>query len=159
MANIYEMSVAGEQLLELLENGDIDEQVFHDTLEAMGADEKIENYCKVIKQLISNKEMYGNEINRLTERKKTTENSITRMKEALLNFMQSTKQNKVKAGLFSVSTRTSRAVEILDEKAIPEVCLIPQPPKPDKTLIKQMIETGVSVNGAVISERVSVIIR
>lgn len=159
MANLYEMSAQGEQLLELLERGDIDERVFRDTLEAMGADEKVENYCKVIKQLSSDEEMYQNEINRLAERKKTTEKSIMRMKEALLNFMHATNQNKIKTGLFSVSERTSRAVEILEEKALPEVCLIPQPPKPDKTLIRQMIETGVSVNGAAICERVSVIIR
>lgn len=159
MASLYELTVQAEQLLEMLENGDIDERVYNDTLEAMGIDEKIENCCKMIKQLTADAEMYKSEIDRLTLKKKTAENSIKRLKESILNCMQSTNQNKIKTAMFSVSTRTSNSVEIINTEEVPKEFKIPQPDKIDKSTIRKALSAGEAIPGVALVESVGVQIR
>lgn len=48
MATLFEMTQQANTLYELLQNEEIDEQIFNDTLEAMGTEEKIESYCQII---------------------------------------------------------------------------------------------------------------
>lgn len=159
MATLYEMTAYASKLYEMLQAEEIDEQVFNDTLEAMGAGEKVEGYCQIIKQLQSDVEMYKGEIDRLTARKKTTENGIDRMKAALLAFLQYSGQDKVKAGSFAVSTATTQAVQITDEKAIPCAFLVEQPPKIDKIGIKNALKAGEEISGAELINNTGVRIR
>lgn len=148
MSTLYELTEQAACLYELLQNNEIDEETFNDTLESMGASEKAESYCKVIKQFQSDIEMFKNEIDRLSARKKTAENAVDRMKNALLLFMQQTGQDKLKAGTFAITQATTQAVNITDEKAIPCIYLVEQPPKIDKTAIKKAIKDGENVSGA-----------
>lgn len=145
---LYEMTGAAAELYELLQNGDIDEQVYADTLEAIGAEEKLESYCKIWTQLETDAANYAEEIRRMTERKKTLENNIERMKEAVGTFLRATGQDKAKAGTFTVSFGKSKAVNVYDETKIPERFLKPQPPKIDKIAIKDAINAGEIVEGA-----------
>ena len=148
MSTLYEMTLQASQLYELLQNEDIDEQVFLDTLEAIGTNEKIESYCHVIKELQADFDKFKAEADRLTARMKTTKNGIDRMKESLLTFLRLSGQAKVKAGTFSVSIGTSKQTNILDEALIPTEYKTPQPDKIDKAAIKKAIESGVDVAGA-----------
>ena len=159
MATLYELSAQAHALYELLQGEEIDEQTFKDTLEAMGATEKVENYCKIIKQFQSDVEMFKGELDRLTARKKTAENGVERMKAALLDFMNASGQDKVKAGTFSVSTATTQAVEIVDERVIPSIYLVAQPPKISKDAIKKALKGGEKVNGAKLIDNKGVRIR
>jgi hypothetical protein len=159
MATLYEMTEQATMLYELLQAEEIDETTFNDTLEALGAAEKVESYCKVIKQLQSDVDLFKGEIDRLTARKKTTENAIDRMKAALLLFLQQSGQDKVKAGTFAVSTATTQAVQITDEKAIPCIYLVEQPPKIDKAGIKKALKDGETINGAELINNTGVRIR
>lgn len=159
MATLYELTTQASMLYEMLQGEIIDEQIFNDTLEAMGAGEKVESYCKVIKQFQSDAEMFKTEIDRLTARKKTAENAVERMKAALLLFMQQTGQDKVKAGSFAVSTATTQAVNITDENAIPCIYLVEQPPKIDKAGIKKALKDGEQINGAELINNTGVRIR
>lgn len=159
MATIYEMTEAATALYEMLQAEEIDEQTFNDTLEAMGTAEKVESYCKIIKQLQSDIEMYKGELDRLTARKKSAENGIDRMKSALLGFMQASGQDKVKAGSFAVTTATTQAVEITDESAIPCIYLVEQPPKIDKISIKNALKAGEKISGAELVNNTGVRIR
>lgn len=159
MGTLYELTAQATALYELLQAEEIDEQTFADTLEAIGAGDKVESYCKVIKQLQSEIEMYKGEIDRLTARKKTTENAVDRMKNALLAFMKLSGQDKVKAGTFTVSTATTQAVQITDETLIPCIYLVEQPPKISKDAIKQALKSGETVNGAELINNTGVRIR
>lgn len=159
MATLYQMTVQASELYELLQNEEIDEQVFLDTLESIGTEEKIEGYCQVIKELQGDFEKYKAEADRLTARMKTTKNGIERMKNSLLAFLKATGQNKVKAGTFAVSIGTSEQTNILDEALIPTEFKTPQPDKIDKTAIKNAIKSGLSVSGAEIKINESVRIR
>lgn len=159
MATIYELTTAAAALYEMLQAEEIDEQTFNDTLEAMGAAEKVESYCKVIKQLQSDVDMFKGEIDRLTARKRAAENGVERMKAALLVFMQQSGQDKVKAGSFAVSTATTQAVQITDESKIPCIYLVEQPPKVDKMGIKNALKAGEEISGAELVNNTGVRIR
>ena len=148
MATLYELTAQANELYELLQNEEIDEQVFKDTLEAIGTEEKIEGYCQVIKELQGDYDKYKAETDRLTARMKTAKNGIDRMKESLLSFLKASGQTKVKAGTFAVSIGTSKQTNILDERLIPTEFRAPQPDKIDKTAIKKAIESGQAVLGA-----------
>lgn len=159
MATLYEMTAQAMYLYELLQNEEIDEQTFNDTLESIGVGDKVEGYCQVLKELQADLEKYKTEIDRLSARMKTTQNGINRMKESLLVFLKASGQSKVKAGTFSVSIGTSKQTHILDESLIPMDFKIPQPDKIDKAAIKKAIESGNVISGAEIQINESVRIR
>lgn len=159
MATLYELTAQAAELYDLLQTEEIDEQTFNDTLEAMGTGEKVETYCKIIKQLQSDAEMFKTEIARLTARKQTAENSVDRMKAALLDYLTQSGQNKVKAGSFSVYTATTPVVNVTDANALPPIYLKPQPPTVDKLAIKAALKSGEAVAGAELINNTGVRIR
>ena len=87
---LYEMSAAAMQLYELLEAGEIDEQTVLDTMESIGASEKLESYVYVQAQLEAEIGAYKAEIDRMTERKKSLELQVERLKNAQIAYMQAT---------------------------------------------------------------------
>lgn len=144
---LYEMSTAARELYELLESGEIDEQTVLDTMESIGASEKLESYVYIQKQLEAEAAAFKAEIDRMTERKRTIERQIERMKAAQVDFMQATGQRKATAGTFTLSLRESKSVKVLDESAIPETWWKPQPATLDRAGIKDALKKGESVPG------------
>lgn len=121
---------------------------------------KMEGYCKLIlwydTQIIAAKE----ETERLRKLIKRAERSQEWMKGAMLDVMVGLDKTKVSAGTFTVGTRKSTAVNIIDESAIParyasEVVTV----KIDKTAIKDAIKNGEEVPGAQLVERKSISIK
>lgn len=159
MATIYEMTAQACALYDLLQAEEIDEQTFSDTLEAIGATEKIESYCQVIRQLQADADMFGKEIERLEARKQTAKNRVERVKAALLMFLQASGQNKVKAGVVSVYTATTQVCNITDESKVPPEWFIPQPARVDKAGIKAALKTGAKIDGAELINNTGVRIR
>jgi hypothetical protein len=155
---IYEMTEQARYLYDLLESGEIDAQTFADSLESIGADEKCDSYCRIIRQLQADVEALKAEKERLDAKKKTAENAIERMKGALLAFTQAS-GGKVKTSLFSVGTRTSQKTEILDPDAIPAVYKVPQPDKIATAEILKALKEGETIPGAALAESVSVVIK
>ena len=153
---LYEMSAAAMQLYELLEAGEIDEQTVIDTMENIGAIEKLESYVKIQRQLEAECAAFDAEIKRMTDRKHVIERHIDRLKAAQVDFMQATGQLKAEAGTFTLTLRENKAVKVLDESAIPEVFWKPQPAKLDKAGIKDALKAGESVPGCEIETSFSV---
>lgn len=145
--NLFEMTVAANELYDLLTSGEIDEQTFADTLEAMGTEEKLESYCKVIRQLEADAEMLKAEKDRIDKKKKTVDNSVLRMKKAVTDFLKAQGTKKASAGTFSVALSTSKAVNILDESKIPARFLVEQAPKIDKSAIRKEMMEGAEIEG------------
>lgn len=145
--NIFEMTVAANQLYDLLTSGEIDEQTFNDTLQAMGTEEKLESYCKVIRQLEADAEMLKAEKERIDKKIKVAENAVNRMKKAIIDFMKASGSTKSTAGTFTVSLSTSKATKIIDENLIPKKYFIKQEPKIDKKAIWEMLKSGAKVEG------------
>ena len=155
---LYEMSDTARQLYELLEAGEIDEQTVLDTMESIGASEKLESYVYIQKQLEAEASAFKAEIDRMNERKKSLENQIDRMKKAQLEFMQATGQKKAAAGTFTITMRENKSVKVLDQKAIPSAYLTEKPAEynPDKKAILAALKAGESVPGCEIETSFSV---
>lgn len=148
MPNIYELTANAAYLQQLLESGEIDEQTYADSLEAMMVDEKVENICKVIRNLEGLATSCKAEEDRIAQKRRAAENGVKRLKDSLVDFLTQTKSKKMTAGLFTVSLGSSVACEITNEEELPAEYLVPQPPKIDKTAITKTIKAGELVPGA-----------
>lgn len=150
---LYEMTQQAQALYDMLTCGEIDEQTFNDTLESIGADEKINSYCEIIQQLKADSTSCEAEIDRLSSRKESFDKNIDRMKNALDSFLQAKGRTKEKTDKFTVSYRKSERVQILDETVIPTSYIkIKETKSIDKIGIKQAIKDGISVPGAVLEQ-------
>lgn len=153
---IYELNEQAAQLYALLESGEIDEDIFNDTLEAMGAEEKIKNCCYIIKQLEADAKVLKEEKDKLEAKQKTAENGAKRMRAKVLEFMNITNTKKSKVDIFTLNVVETKSVNITDESKIPAVFLVEQAPKIDKTAIKKALSEGEAVAGAEIQINESV---
>ena len=117
---------------------------------------KGEGYVYVIKQLRSQSDMIKSEIKRLQELAKRYENSADKLADTLLQSVVA--HGQIKTALVTISSRKSKAVSITDESLLgAEFMRIKT--EPNKTLIKEAIESGQEVQGALIVENYSLNIR
>ncbi|HEL1625465.1 TPA: siphovirus Gp157 family protein [Streptococcus suis] len=159
MASIYELTGIFKQIAEM---EGIDEETKLDTLESLDwteqFEEKVENTVKVIKNKEADVDQLKEEIDRLTKRKKSIENDITRLKTGLQGAFEITGHEKVKTLLFTVSLANNQPSVVVDEELLPKKYFI-QTLKPDKTAIKELLKAGKKVKGAVLQESRSLRIR
>lgn len=155
---LYEMTEAAQALYQMLEAGEIDEQTLNDTLQAIGADEKADTYCRIIRQLQADAEALKAEADRLTAKRRAAENAVERMKGALLAFTEAS-GGRVKTPLFTVTMRTTQKVDITDPDAIPAAYRIAQPDKISASDIGKALKAGEDIPGATLVSNVSVVIK
>lgn len=145
---LYELTQNALALQEMLESGEIDETVFSDTLEGMGTEEKVENICKVIRNLDAKAKALKEEKERIASKQTTAENGVKRLKESLLIHLQALNKKKVDAGLFTVSLSSTTSVAITQPDWVHSDYLIPQDPKIDRKKIAEDLKNGKEVAGA-----------
>lgn len=155
---LYEMSEAARQLYDLLEAGEIDEQTVTDTMESIGASEKLESYIHVQRQIESEIAAFDAEIDRMTERKNSLKKQVERLKSATVDFMRATNQKSANAGTFKLTMRENKSCEITDESMIPEeyMTIIPESKKPDKRAMLAALKDGAEIAGAQLKTSYSV---
>lgn len=145
--NLYELSLAFQEV----QNMDLDPEVMQDTLDSIedAIENKAENIAKLIRNLESDVTAYKEEEDRLKAKRQATENKVKWLKTYLEDNMKLTGKTKFKSGMFNFSIQKNPAsVNITDEKIIPGEFLIPQPPKVDKTSLKEILKRGIEVPGA-----------
>lgn len=145
--NLYELSLSFQEV----QNMDLDPEVMQDTLDSIedAIESKAENIAKLIRNLESDVSAYKEEEDRLKTKRQATENKVKWLKTYLEDNMKLTGKTKFKSGMFNFSIQKNPAsVNITDEKAIPEEFLIQQPPKVDKTSLKEILKRGIEVPGA-----------
>lgn len=145
--NLYELSLAFQDV----QNMDLDPEVMKDTLDSIedAIENKAENIAKLIRNLESDVSAFKEEEDRLKTKRQSTENKVKWLKTYLEDNMKLTEKTKFKSGMFNFSIQKNPAsVNITDEKAIPEEFLIQQPPKVDKTSLKEILKRGIEVPGA-----------
>lgn len=149
MATLYELTDEWLQLLQLAEDGEIDQETFDDTLE--GIDYEIElkadGYARVIAQLEHDAAALKAEEKRMATRRKSMENHVDSMKKSLFKAMRTTGKEKFKTDLFSFSIRKNPASVILDTTDIPEEYLVPQDPVVNKKQIMADLKAGKDLTG------------
>lgn len=147
--NLYELTDNYLKVLELIENG---EEGLEDTLESINdaIEVKADGYARIIRNLEANAVALKTEIDRLTNRRKSIENSIDRLKENLKNAMIATGKEKIKTDLFNVTVVNNPvAVNVIDEKLIPEEYFkVEIIRKLDKISLRDAIKNGEEIQGA-----------
>ncbi|HEM3193866.1 siphovirus Gp157 family protein [Streptococcus suis] len=159
MATLYELTGIFKQIAEM---EGIDEETKLDTLESIDwteqFEEKVENTVKVIKNKEAEKKQLKEEIDRLTARYKSIDNDITRLKTGLQGAFEITGHDKVKTLLFTVTLAKNQPSVVVDEELLPKKYFVITK-KPDKNAIKELLNAGKKVKGAVLQESRSLRIR
>lgn len=145
------------EYLRLYEMVTEDDEALTDTLESLNLDlsDKSEGYVAVIKQL----EMEADECDKVIEafqaKKKQRQNSVKRLKEALLSAMDIANLSEIKAGAWTLKVAKNggkNPVEIPDESKVPENYMRIKY-EIDKDLIRKALEEGKELSFATLGER------
>ena len=146
MATLYNLTEEMVQLMQLAEDPeaeDINPEVFADTFEAldMEFEDKVEAYGMVIQAVEGDAALLKAEIDRLTARMRSFNNSAARMKEAVKTAMIATCKPKVKTARFTFSVQKNPPKVVIDNPSrIYDAFLIPQEPKIDTAAIKAALK-------------------
>lgn len=140
------------------ETGEIIDEALLKNVEALELkkDQKIENTCLLIKNLMAEAAALKAEKEVLGNRQKTAENRAASLKKYLQGFLQGEKFKSTRA---VVSYRTSESVNITDVYKIPiEYVTIPAP-TPKKVDIKAALKAGIDIPGAELQKNTSMSIK
>ena len=158
---LYEITGDILTLQEMLEDS-VEDEVLTDTLEAVQGEYeiKLEAYCKVIKNLEVDMEALKNEAKRLTDKRKTLENNVDRLKKAMFDSMKATNTPKVKGQLFTVAIQKNGGVIPINydknDKNITANLpdhLVNIVKTPNLEAIRELLEAGKVVDGFTLGER------
>lgn len=143
---LYELTAELQELQQMLEDGEIDEQTFADTVEAGLQDDlenKIEGYGMVIANINATVDGIKAEQKRLADRKAALENRVEKLTEAVQKAMTVTNNRKIETTRFTFSIAKCPAKLVIDnEEGIPFDFMVPQPAKPDNAAIKEALKRG-----------------
>ena len=121
---------------------------------------KIENTCKVIKEIEADSIGIDEEIKRLSALKKQKENTVKKLKEYVEFEMNGIGLTKVEGKLFKISFRKSKVVKVLDETKIPkEFIKIKTTETISKTDLGKALKNGEIIEGAELVENKSLQIK
>ena len=155
---LYEMTEAAKQLYELLDSGEIDESILQDTMESIGASQKLEDYIHVQKSFEAEIAMYEAEMARLKENKRILENRVEYLKSKIIDFMKATGQKSANAGTFKLTMRENKSCEIenIDLIHMEYMREIPAKLEPDKKSMLAALKNGEKISGASLKTSYSV---
>lgn len=157
MAKLYELTGIFLEIDEMA----VDDETKLDTLDSIDWEhdfsEKIENCIKVIRNKNARVEAYKAEIARLDALKKSESKAIEKIEKRISEAMRLTQHDKLDTTLFKVGFRKSKAV-VVDEDKLPKKYQIVSY-KPDKKMIKELLNSGATIRGAHIEERSNLSIR
>lgn len=164
MSSLYELQGEWLEVMSMMEDDDIDPQVIEDTLESItGAiEEKAVAYAKIMKNIEGEAEAIKKEEERLAKRRRAMENHVSTMKTRLESAMKMVDKKEIKTSLFSFKIQKNPASVVMDTEdisAIPEEFLVPQDPKINKALIKEMLTAGAKYDFAHLEQKESLRIR
>jgi len=122
MATLYELNKMFQNIQFLIESGEYEEEELKFAIDSVTGeiDEKLEGYAMVVKNLESDIEGLKAEEKRLADRRKSLENGVKRMKEAMHDTLLMTGERKLKTPKFTISLRKSTSVQIENEDLIPQ---------------------------------------
>ena len=146
MPSIYELTDQYRALSELVDDDDIDYDEFTARVGQLEDDleTKVTGYCKLIRNLAAESDALKAEADRLTARRKTRENAIARLKDALGIALDAQGRAKIKTPEFSVGFRTSTRLEITDLTKVPAEYIKPitEDNVRKADIKRQLVDTG-----------------
>lgn len=156
MSNLALYTVADQYLADVskLEEMDLDDQTFADTLESLSGDLEVKatNVAMFVRNLEASADSIKQAEKQMADRRKALEAKADRIRSYLLENMLRTGISKIDTPYFSLSVRKNPpAVEVINLDAIPDEYLdIPPLPQPvlNKNRLKDDLKNGVIVEGA-----------
>ena len=156
MTDLTLYTIADQYLQDLqkLQDMDLDEQTFADTLESLSGDLEVKatNVAMFVRNLEVNAESIKAAEKQMAERRKAIESKAERIRNYLKDNMARTGITKIDCPYFALSLRNSPpAVEVINADEIPAQYFdIPEPPAPvlNKNRLKDDLKNGVIVEGA-----------
>ena len=159
---LYELTQSYRNLENLGEQEGLTVEMIQEALGQVEEDinTKIENTCKVIKEIEADSIGIDEEIKRLTVLKKQKENTAKKLKEYVEFEMNGIGLNKVEGKLFKISFRKSKVVKVLDETKIPkEFIKVKTTESISKTDLGKALKNGEIIEGAELVENKSLQIK
>lgn len=162
---LYELSQDYRQALDTLTDpeNDLPAEVIADTLEGLQGtlEDKAVNVAKFFKNLEATAEAIKQAEQRMSHRRKAIESRVAALKDYLKLNMEACGITKIESPWFNLAIQKNpAAVEITDENTIPDAFVeILTTRKIDKAGIKQAIEAGTDVPGAVLTRGTRLAIR
>lgn len=157
---LYQLSIQFQTILEMAEDGEIDMDVVNGSLECVEADieQKLDSYGVVINELSNDIENIEKEIKRLTEKKRTIDNNITRMKGAIKTAMDAIGKKKIQGNKFTWTIAKNGGKRPIVFKEGYNILSIPErfqdwTVKPDREQIREALESGEELDFATLGER------
>ena len=155
MTDLTLYNIADQYLVDLqkLQEMEIDEQTFADTLEGLSGDLEVKatNVAMFVRNLEASAEAIKAAEKQMAERRKAIEAKADRIRQYLLDNMTRTGITKIDCPYFVLSVRKNPpAVEVLNQDMIPDEYFdIPEPPAPtlNKNRLKEDLKAGVIVEG------------
>ncbi|MEG0285028.1 MAG: siphovirus Gp157 family protein [Vagococcus sp.] len=143
MANLFELTSNFKYILDHAD--ELDEKTLNDTLESIQEplEEKVDNTVGLLKSLKNDIDNFKKEEQDLKKRRQTIENNFKRVKEWSEYTLSTLDVDKLKGNKYELRLqKNSVSVSIPDESKVPEQYLIPQPPKINKSEIKEDLKNG-----------------
>lgn len=121
MATLYELNDMYRNIQFLIESGEYTEEELKFAIDSVNGEisEKLEGYAMVVKNLESDIAGLKAEEKRLADRRKSLEEGVKRMKEAMQDTLLQYGEKRVKTAKFTISLRKSTSVEVENEDLIP----------------------------------------
>lgn len=147
MSNLYEMATALTEIMMLIDENDgcYDEQCLLDTWEALDGefDDKVESWCKVIRNMESEILSIKSEKDRLDKKIKNREKAMLRMKSKLAELMLKAEKPKIKTTLFNVNRVKLNGKLVVERSEVPDELKKEQVSRiPDNDKIRELLDKG-----------------
>lgn len=155
---LYEINQEIERIMSLAtDTGELPDDAYEQIMAlSVEEGEKLESVGLWVKNTQAESYAIKAEIDNLSQRRKALENRLESTKTFIGNYLEVTNRRKIETPRVIMSLRASQAVVLDDEKAIPEMYLIPQEPKISKQDIKRDLSAGLLVAGARLETRQNV---
>ena len=154
MSYLYEL----EGIYAQLQAMELDDETFNDTLDSIDFQEdlekNIEYFVKMWKNALSDAERFKQAKQEFYDKEKNAKAKAEKYKETIERALTMSNKKKVEAGLFTVSLRKSKRVDILDETKIP-LEFMKLEYKPIKTELAKHLKAGEVIEGATLIEKES----
>ena len=160
MTNLTLYAIADNFLADIrkMEEADLDDQTFADTLEAISGD--LEEKAKAVAMFARNLEASAEAIKQaekqMADRRKALENKAEKVRQYILDNMLKTGISKIDCPYFSLSVRKNPpAVDVIQKDMIPTAFFdIPPMPAPqlNKNRLKDALKNGEIIDGAKLTQ-------
>lgn len=165
MATLFDLTTDLLNLYEMATEPDLDAEALQDTIDAVEGEieVKADGYAKVIRQMDGDIATLKAEIDRLSNRKKSIENSKDRIKKSLETAMMATGKTKFKTELFSFGIQKNPAslkfTDDFDMAELDDKYIKYADPEVNKQAVKDALKSGEEIAGCYLEQTESLRIR